>query len=65
MNTTGNRNHDISEPISFAQKCMICLLRLLIPPHVDNEKAEEYLRTEIGQKQCYRMGSSSPGRVDR
>ena len=50
MNTTGNRNHDISEPILFSQKCVICLLRLLIPPHVDNEKAAEYLRTEIGQK---------------
>lgn len=50
MNTTGNRNHDISEPISFAQKCVICLLRLLIPPHVDNEKAAEFLRTKIGQK---------------
>ena len=49
MNTTGNRNHDISEQISFAQKCVICLLRLLIPPHVDNEEAAEYLRTEIGQ----------------
>ena len=29
---------------------MIGLLRLLLPPHVDNEKAAEYLRTKIGQK---------------
>ncbi|MCG2462420.1 SDR family oxidoreductase [Flavobacteriaceae bacterium F89] len=49
MNTTGNRNRDLNEPISFAQKCVIGLLRLLLPPHVDNEKAAEYLRTEIGQ----------------
>ena len=49
MNTTGNRNHDLSEPISFAQKCVIALLRLLLPPHVDNEKAADYLRTKIGQ----------------
>lgn len=49
MNTTGNRNRDLNEPISFAQKCVIILLRLLLPPHVDNEKAADYLRTEIGQ----------------
>jgi len=49
MNTTGNSNQDIPETISFAEKCVIWLLRLLLPPHVDNEKAAEYLRTEIGQ----------------
>lgn len=49
MNTTGNRNRDLNEPISFAQKCVIGLLRLLLPPHVDNEKAADFLRTEIGQ----------------
>lgn len=49
MNTTGNRNRDINEPISFAQKCVIGLIRLLLPPHVDNEKAADYLRTQIGQ----------------
>ncbi len=49
MNTTGYRNLDLSEQISFGQQCVIWLLRLLLPPHVDNEKAAEYLRTEIGQ----------------
>jgi hypothetical protein len=49
MNTTGNRNRDLNEPISFGQKCVIALLRLLLPPHVDNEKAADFLRTEIGQ----------------
>ncbi|SNR39163.1 NAD(P)H-binding [Lutibacter agarilyticus] len=49
MNTTGNRNRDLNEPISFAQKCVIGLLRLLLPPHVDNEKAADYLRAQIGQ----------------
>ncbi len=49
MNTTGNRNRDLSEPISFGQKCVIGLIRLLLPPHVDNEKAADYLRTKIGQ----------------
>ena len=49
MNTTGNRNRDLSEPISFGQKCVIGILRLLLPPHVDNEKAADYLRTNLGQ----------------
>lgn len=49
MNTTGNRNRDLKEVISFAQKYVIGLLRLLLPPHVDNEKAADYLRTQIGQ----------------
>ncbi len=49
MNTTGNRNRDLKEPISFGQKCVIGLIRLLIPPHVDNEKAADFLRTQIGQ----------------
>ena len=48
MNTTGNSNRDIPERISFSQTCVIWLLRLLLPPHVDNEKAADYLRTEIG-----------------
>jgi len=49
MNTTGNRNRDLAEPISFGQKCVIGLIRLLLPPHTDNEKAADYLRTEVGQ----------------
>jgi hypothetical protein len=49
MNTIGNQNRDLKEPISFAQKCVINLLRLILPPHVDNEKAADFLRTKIGQ----------------
>jgi len=49
MNTAGNRNFDLSEKISFGQKCIIGLIRLLLPPHVDNEKAADYLRTNIAQ----------------
>lgn len=49
MNTVGNSNRDLREPISFAQKLVIGLLRLLLPPHVDNEQAADYLRTGIGQ----------------
>lgn len=49
MNTTGNRNRDLDERISFGQKCVIGLLRVLLPPHVDNEKAADYLRANVGQ----------------
>jgi hypothetical protein len=49
MNTAGNSNRDLDEPISIPQKMVIGLLRLILPPHVDNENAADYLRTEIGQ----------------
>mgnify|MGYP000686800613 CR=1 FL=1 len=49
MNTTGNSNRDIPEHISFGQRCVVGLLRVLLPPHVDNESAADYLRTGIGQ----------------
>lgn len=49
MNTSGNRNPDLNERISFGQKCVIGLLRLVLPPHVDNEKAADYLRVKVGQ----------------
>ncbi|MFT5450115.1 MAG: nucleoside-diphosphate-sugar epimerase [Gammaproteobacteria bacterium] len=49
MNSTGCVNRDLNEEISFAQKCVIRLLRVLLPPHVDNEKAVAFLRSEMGQ----------------
>ena len=49
MNTIANSNRDLSESISFGEKFFIGLLRLLLPPHVDNEKATDYLRIKIGQ----------------
>jgi nucleoside-diphosphate-sugar epimerase len=49
MNTAGNSNRDLNEPISFSQQCVMGLIRLLLPPHVDNEEAADYLRTKIGQ----------------
>lgn len=49
MNTAGNSNRDLDEPISTAQSAVMTLLRLLLPPHVDNEQAADYLRLEIGQ----------------
>lgn len=50
MNTTGNRNRDLNEPISFGQRIVMGLIRLLLPPHADNEMAADYLRTNIGQE---------------
>lgn len=49
MNTTGNRNHDRHETVSLAERCIVALLRLLLPPQADNEDAANYLRTRIGQ----------------
>lgn len=49
MNTAGNSNRDLNEPVSFGQRCVIGLLRVLLPPHVDNENAADYLRSNIGQ----------------
>lgn len=49
MNTAGNRNRDLPKKISFAQQIVISFLRLVLPPHVDNEKAADYLRVEVGQ----------------
>ena len=50
MNTTGNSNRDIQEKTPPSQKFVILLLRLLLPPHVDNEKAADFLRVDIGRK---------------
>lgn len=49
MNTAGNSNGDLDEPVSFGQRCVVGLIRLLLPPHVDNEKAADHLRSHIGQ----------------
>ena len=49
MNTAGNSNRDLDEPISFTQKFVIGLLRPLLPPHSDNEQAADFLRSKVGQ----------------
>ena len=53
MSSVGCRNSDAEEKISFAQLFVIGLLRLLLPPHSDNEKAANYLRTMIGQNNSH------------
>lgn len=50
MNTVGNSNRDLDEHNSIAHKIVIGLLRLFIPPLSDNEKAADFLRVSIGQK---------------
>lgn len=49
MNTTGNSNRDIPEKPPLSQRCVISVLRLLLPPHLDNENAADFLRVKIGQ----------------
>lgn len=49
MNTTGNSNRDIPETPPLSQRIAIAILRVLLPPHRDNEKAADYLRTQVGQ----------------
>ena len=49
MNTAGNSNRDLREPLSLAQRGVVGLVRALVPPHADNEQAADYLRTVIGQ----------------
>ncbi len=51
MNTAGNSNRDLNEPISFGQNVAVGLIRLLLPPHADNEDAADYLRTQVGKKE--------------
>ena len=53
MNTAGNRNRDIDEPVSARQKLVMALIRLLLPPQSDNEKAADILRLSIGQKNAF------------
>ena len=47
MNSSGVRNKDQHEPISFMQHLVIGLIRTLLPPHRDNEQAADYLRTLV------------------
>jgi putative NADH-flavin reductase len=53
MNTAGNRNRDLGEPVSIRQKIVSGLLRFILPPHTDNEHAADFLRVKIGQQHPY------------
>lgn len=49
MNTAGNSNRDLNEPISLGERYVMGLIRVLIPPQADNEDAADYLRINFGQ----------------
>lgn len=49
MNSAGVKNKDAVEKVSFGENALLRLIRLIVPPHVDNEQAAEVLRNEIGQ----------------
>lgn len=49
MNTAGNRNRDLPEKVTMGHRAVIGVIRLLIPPHADNEQAADFLRLDIGQ----------------
>lgn len=49
MNTSGNSNRDIPEQPPVSQRLVVALIRAIIPPHVDNEKAADFLRLSVGQ----------------
>jgi len=48
MNTTGNSNRDIPEIAPLSQRLVIAILRKLLPPHLDNELAADFLRMGVG-----------------
>lgn len=47
MNTAGNSNRDIPEQLSLSERCVMHLIRLLLPPHSDNECAADFFRIQI------------------
>lgn len=53
MNTAGNRNNDLNEKQSAAEKLVMALIRVLVPPHSDNEKAAGFLRQGVGKNHAY------------
>ena len=48
MNSAGVRHRGQHEPVPVAQHIVLALLRILVPPHADNERAAEHLRTGVG-----------------
>jgi len=51
MNTTGNQNTQAGEKVSTSQTLVVGLIRLLLPPHADNEEAAEYLQSRYSNNQ--------------
>lgn len=53
MNTTGNQNKNVGETVSLLHLMVVCLLRILLPPHVDNEQAVAFLQQQIPKEPIY------------
>lgn len=51
MNTTGNINEQAAEKVSISQALTLRLIRVLLPPHADNEAAARYLQNHYGAQQ--------------
>lgn len=49
MNTAGNRDRDLREPLPRAERLVLAVLRRVLPPHADNEAAADVLRTGVGR----------------
>ena len=48
MCSTGCRDHANDPPVSLAQRLVVGLIRLLIPPHADNEASLAFFRHGVG-----------------
>lgn len=50
MNTVGVASPSVDQKRTLFERFVLTLLRILIPPHRDNETAAAFLRHEIGEK---------------
>jgi NAD(P)-dependent dehydrogenase (short-subunit alcohol dehydrogenase family) len=65
MNTAGNRNADAFERIGSFENVVVGMIRILVPPHRDNESAADFLRKDIGQNDAVVVGCCTPRHSDR
>ena len=47
MNSTGNQDKANGEKVSTAQTLVVTMIRLLLPPHADNEQAAAFLQRRV------------------
>jgi nucleoside-diphosphate-sugar epimerase len=50
MNTTAVSNKELNETRSFSEKIVVGLLRIMLPPQPDNEKAVAHLQKTVGDR---------------
>jgi len=53
MNTSGFQNKAIGEQVSLLHKTVIRLIRTLLPPHIDNEMAVQFLQNKLDKDQGF------------